>query len=372
MAHKGVPKFGSWEDEDRGEHLYTQYFENARKGKSPGRSVNPNNHHGDTDAPSKASPLRAGSDPAVRKLKDERRSNQEDDLRQHETTVCKPYAESPNHRYGAHTNDDNAARKTGIEKSPIHPRHQARVANKGGPERGSAVPKFGEWDEKDPSTGEGFTDIFEKVREEKQSGTGNAHVTTSEADYIKRYQQRKYESTHKGVPKFGSWEDEDRGEHLYTQYFENARKGKSPGRPVNPNNHHGDTDALSKASPLRAGSDPAVRKPKDERHSKSQTKKMIFVSTKPLFANHTHRYGAHTNDDNAARKTGIEKSPIHPRHQARVANKGGVSSPSRDRRGSSEGNRGSAPTTPGRSKFRPSGRGDETVKPKLMMHAINY
>ena len=63
------------------------------------------------------------------------------------------------------------------------------------PDRGSAVPKFGEWDEKDPSTGEGFTDIFEKVREEKQSGTGNAPVMTSEADYIKRYQQRKYEST---------------------------------------------------------------------------------------------------------------------------------------------------------------------------------
>lgn len=63
------------------------------------------------------------------------------------------------------------------------------------PDRGSAVPKFGEWDEKDPSTGEGFTDIFEKVREEKQSGTSNAPIMTSEADYIKRYQQRKYEST---------------------------------------------------------------------------------------------------------------------------------------------------------------------------------
>nr|AAO37945.1 hypothetical protein [Oryza sativa Japonica Group] len=91
--HKGVPKFGSWEDEDRGEHLYTQYFENARKGKSQG---------------------------AVRKPKDDRRSNREDDLRQHETTVRKPYAESPNHRYRDHTNYDNAVRKTGIEKSPVH------------------------------------------------------------------------------------------------------------------------------------------------------------------------------------------------------------------------------------------------------------
>ncbi|KAL5210704.1 hypothetical protein ABZP36_006327 [Zizania latifolia] len=232
MAHKGVPKFGSWEEEDRGDHLYTQYFENARKGKSPGRSVNPNNHHGDTEALSKASPLRTGPDPAVRRPKDERRTNREDDLRRHETTDQKPYADSPNHRYGDHTNYDSAARKNCVEKSPIHPRQQARIANKGGvsspsrdrrgssegnrgtapttpgrskfrssgrgdetPERGSAVPKFGEWDEKDPSTGEGFTDIFEKVREEKQSGTGNAPAITNEADYIKRYQRGKYEST---------------------------------------------------------------------------------------------------------------------------------------------------------------------------------
>ena len=49
------------------------------------------------------------------------------------------------------------------------------------PERGSAVPKFGEWDEKDPSTGEGFTDIFNKVREDKQSGV--APAITSDTGY---------------------------------------------------------------------------------------------------------------------------------------------------------------------------------------------
>jgi len=61
------------------------------------------------------------------------------------------------------------------------------------PERGSAVPKFGEWDEKDPSTGEGFTDIFNKVREEKQSG--DAPVITSDAGYNRSNQGRKYESS---------------------------------------------------------------------------------------------------------------------------------------------------------------------------------
>jgi len=234
MAHQGVPKFGSWEDEN--DHLYTQYFENARKGKSPGRSATQNDNKGDPETPSKdppsakASPLRTGSDPAVRKPKDERRADREDDLRRHEATAGKPYAESPNHKHSDHTNYNSAARKTGMERSPLHPHHQARVVNKGGvsspswerrgssegnrgnapttpgrsrmrpsgrgdetPERGSAVPKFGEWDEKDPSTGEGFTDIFNKVREEKQSG--DAPVITNDAGYNRSNQGRKYESS---------------------------------------------------------------------------------------------------------------------------------------------------------------------------------
>jgi hypothetical protein len=56
------------------------------------------------------------------------------------------------------------------------------------------VPKFGEWDEKDPSTGEGFTDIFDKVREEKQSGSSNAPTANSDAGYNRSNQSRKHES----------------------------------------------------------------------------------------------------------------------------------------------------------------------------------
>lgn len=172
---------------------------------------------------------------------------------------------------------------------------------------------------------------------------------------------------HQGVPKFGSWEDE--GDHLYTQYFENARKGKSPGRSASQNDHSGDPEALSKdspsakASPLRTGSDPVVRKPKDERHANREDdlRRHEAPARRPYAESATHKHGVNTSYDSAARKTGTERSPLHPHHQARVVNKGGVSSPSWERRGSSEGHRGAAPTTPGRSKMRPSGRGDETV-----------
>lgn len=38
------------------------------------------------------------------------------------------------------------------------------------PDRGAAVPKFGEWDENNPASADGYTHIFNKVREERNSG----------------------------------------------------------------------------------------------------------------------------------------------------------------------------------------------------------
>ncbi|KAL6863752.1 hypothetical protein ACP4OV_016655 [Aristida adscensionis] len=40
-------------------------------------------------------------------------------------------------------------------------------------EKGSPLPKFGEWDVNDPASGEGFTVIFNKARDEKKTG-GNS------------------------------------------------------------------------------------------------------------------------------------------------------------------------------------------------------
>ncbi|KAL5537697.1 hypothetical protein UlMin_042908 [Ulmus minor] len=37
-------------------------------------------------------------------------------------------------------------------------------------EKGSPLPKFGEWDVNDPASAEGFTVIFNKARDEKKTG----------------------------------------------------------------------------------------------------------------------------------------------------------------------------------------------------------
>ncbi|KAK3218918.1 hypothetical protein Dsin_012888 [Dipteronia sinensis] len=47
------------------------------------------------------------------------------------------------------------------QRSESHPSDEPR-------HRAASVPKFGAWDETDPASGEGFTVIFNKVKEEKQ------------------------------------------------------------------------------------------------------------------------------------------------------------------------------------------------------------
>lgn len=51
------------------------------------------------------------------------------------------------------------------------------------PDKGAAVPKFGEWDENNPASADGYTHIFNRVREEKQSGAGKVPGMPTESPY---------------------------------------------------------------------------------------------------------------------------------------------------------------------------------------------
>ncbi|KAL9671232.1 hypothetical protein QQ045_008798 [Rhodiola kirilowii] len=95
-----------------------------------------------------------------------------------------------------------------IDRSPLHPHYQAKITGRGSGspswegkgatahgtpgrsrlknrdddlDRGAAVPKFGEWDEDNPASADGFTHIFNQVREERHTGTPN--ITTENHDY---------------------------------------------------------------------------------------------------------------------------------------------------------------------------------------------
>ncbi|CAL9205306.1 unnamed protein product [Musa hybrid cultivar] len=163
--------------------------------------------------------------------KDEPHASREDDLRQpieshlpHIAIAHKPTTESPLHRHGYQPNSSEhrrAGRTSGesdnsMERSPLHPHYHVKAATRGGvsskgssvsshalasnvagrsrprtggrgdetPDKGSSVPKFGEWDESNPSSADGFTGIFNKVREEKKSGSAKATMITNDTIYV--------------------------------------------------------------------------------------------------------------------------------------------------------------------------------------------
>ncbi|KAK9013346.1 hypothetical protein V6N11_041359 [Hibiscus sabdariffa] len=206
MAQRSrVPKFGTWENER--DVPYTAYFDKARQGRSGGKIVNPNDPrespeiHRDYVAPKLDEPV--GHGPAARRGHDRGRSRDEGDLKQHGD-------HSMPSRYGRGVSSGEASKRStrasigsenSIDKSPIH--HQARGAGRGSmsspawegktsydsshgtpgrskmrpsargnesPDKGAAVPKFGDWDERNPSSADGYTHIFNQVREERNNG----------------------------------------------------------------------------------------------------------------------------------------------------------------------------------------------------------
>ncbi|XP_042406158.1 RPM1-interacting protein 4-like isoform X1 [Zingiber officinale] len=52
------------------------------------------------------------------------------------------------------------------------------------PDKGSSVPKFGEWDESNPASADSFTGIFEKVREEKKHGSAKSPMISNDIIYV--------------------------------------------------------------------------------------------------------------------------------------------------------------------------------------------
>ncbi|RDX76948.1 RPM1-interacting protein 4 [Mucuna pruriens] len=222
MAQRShVPKFGNW---DSGENVpYTAYFDKARKGRTGARIINPNDPEENSDfsldnpssdhlPPSK--PRVVSEDPYGKGS-----LHLEDDP--------KHFADSP-------ARHDNAGNRSGsrgvgaadnrrrhsmqstgseysIERSPLHRQARApgkdspqwegknsyegtpgrsrlRPVNRGDetPDKGAAVPKFGDWDVNNPASADGFTHIFNKVREEKQGGPGQVPGTPNDRPQVTR------------------------------------------------------------------------------------------------------------------------------------------------------------------------------------------
>ncbi|KAF8391973.1 hypothetical protein HHK36_022313 [Tetracentron sinense] len=231
-----VPKFGNWESEENAP--YTAYFDKARKDKTGGKMINPNDPQDNPDIfsdktpPVQDPPFRTVAEPEESiRPKHEHKSSREDgeDLRQLTDSPARhdlgrrAATDSPHHRHADHGGSSGGTARRAqrqsvgpdrsTEHSPLHPRsagkgsgasspfNERRGSSEGShglapftpgrsrlgargdetPDQGAAVPKFGDWDESNPSSADGFTHIFNKVREERQSGTAKVPIITTES-----------------------------------------------------------------------------------------------------------------------------------------------------------------------------------------------
>ncbi|XP_054780211.1 RPM1-interacting protein 4-like [Prosopis cineraria] len=240
MAQRShVPRFGNWENEDN--VPYTAYFEKARKDRT-GSMTNPNVPEGNPDSvhDNSSSSNLPPTEPMVNSEDQSGKGSVSPALelqKSKDDAVPKPFTDSPashdnmgnrsgnesTHRRGVGSADtrqkparQSAGPEYSIERSPLHRlaktpgrdspslegknsydsshgtpgRSRLRTPHRGdeSPDKAAAVPKFGEWDDNDPASADGFTQLFNKVREEK-AGSGQPPGTPTQRPYAVRNQK---------------------------------------------------------------------------------------------------------------------------------------------------------------------------------------
>lgn len=202
-----VPKFGNWETE---EHVpYSFYFDEARKRRNAAK-INPNDaQQNQNTIPDNLASMKTST--FETETKSRAQNGREDgDLRRptespwyHHTVNIEVAINSLVHRPGRKmtTREQNAVFDSRIGRSPISPWRnypigcsQPRSVTQGAETTDDtvAVPKFGDWDEAAPGSADGFTHIFNKVREERLKGMGNvAAAATPRKPHYEDLKKRK-------------------------------------------------------------------------------------------------------------------------------------------------------------------------------------
>ncbi|RZC50624.1 hypothetical protein C5167_019053 [Papaver somniferum] len=197
MAQQGshVPKFGDWDSDNI---PYTAYFETARTEKgSVAKRINPNDpeenpyaffgtmgheNHGYYNAKKLA--RNSSGRKTVEKSYEEypEKEGQQVHLKSRDQKSIR--SESSNEKSNSdfsllqqkHRSSRSIEKRSQGEFSGIPPmspppnqiRSGTSIPNDTRHHKAASVPKFGAWDETDPKSGDGFTIIFNKVKEEKQ------------------------------------------------------------------------------------------------------------------------------------------------------------------------------------------------------------
>ncbi|XP_054778995.1 RPM1-interacting protein 4-like isoform X2 [Prosopis cineraria] len=219
MTHRShVPKFGNWDGDDE---QYTACFETARREKdlTTMTMVNPNDPEQNPEAfnfLTGAAAAAAGDGSVSRNSNSSSaRSGRRRNLshqRSRESYGSLTPAESVSSRsnYSDHSVLQRCENKRIISKggsvghtgsfssSSNHRRgsgsHSSRDYEN---QKGTAIPKFGEWDEEDPKSGESFTVIFSKLKQEKHAEPGHLPDAPPQLVHFSDVHHQRHRPSHK-------------------------------------------------------------------------------------------------------------------------------------------------------------------------------
>ncbi|KAI3746876.1 hypothetical protein L6452_09318 [Arctium lappa] len=218
MLRPQVPKFGNWESEE--DVPYTAYFEKAKKdqnGKMKPQIPDPSSNNESSFQSQDETEVKSGDSTKFERErpKDASRTKLETRVSREEINLIKS-SDSPTRP--KQTTRQSVGSDQSIDNSPMHPHQQPRVGNRASagsspmwdrkvssegingaasstPGRsrlkqvtrgeetvddGPAIPKFGDWDDNDPTAGEGYTQLFNKAREDRHNGGSRSPMITTE------------------------------------------------------------------------------------------------------------------------------------------------------------------------------------------------
>lgn len=242
-------------------------------------------------------------------------------------------------------------------------------------EQRAQVPQFGNWETEEIP----YTMYFDNARKDKKSGQINPHDSVeAELKDQKASEEKK--------PKHERPSSGEEGE---------VRKSTSSPNVINhepannsSNKRNSSSQARSDKLEVEALKPVEIHRPRHDRRSSREDGEMRRLTDSPLRhetagrRNNSnsphHRYGGSSAGDTPKRHArhsigsdrSTDHSPMHPHSQARAGGKSiGVSSPSWERKATSDGSQSLAPSTPGRSRLRSVTRGDDSVMFTYFLHS---
>ncbi|KAG8063977.1 hypothetical protein GUJ93_ZPchr0004g38299 [Zizania palustris] len=203
MAQPDIPAFGNWDT--TGNAPYTQKFENARKNRKTGISSHPNDPRRSPLHPARApdaqgqSPMNASHGRRHETDPQRRHSLPQRELGGTASAPRSPYRMAPSSASSAQPDNlskpkhRSAGMQTPERGHGQHTPGRSRMRQGGRgydePEDDVAVPKFGEWDEGNAASGENYTGIFNRVRDDKLSPNSSARQSATNRNPDNKVQQ---------------------------------------------------------------------------------------------------------------------------------------------------------------------------------------